>query len=327
MQKKNKGIFMLVQTVMIIALVSLLGLVNWLDLSIDFSALSTSTYWAEVVLKSIILVLAATIGTNFSLEKKMADSPLLKQYYEEYKGLLKLKDNLLFDEYIYTVYNRNIKKRIFTDKTRFWLYWLEIFTFTWDKDLWNNQSTDPKILKKKKRNLYCRRKVRLLERMTPEWQEKHIDHTLVLGYWPINPVAFSLTFGKNDMSDTKVNSNEAGARLGFLISGVMTMLVISMFLASLFISVDPAEAFATLQSTLQVIITFVSDTFFVLFQFYRGVAFADVIIQNEYIGVLFNRINILKSYLNWAQNKPKSNITKILEMLNKDIEQKLEVKD
>jgi hypothetical protein len=321
MPKKNKGLFLAIQSVMIATLVSLLGLVNWLELSIDFTALTTSKYWAEVALKAVILVLAANIGTNFSLERKLASNENLRKYYEEYRALLKLKDNLLFDDFIYNVHNRSIKKRMFTEKTRFWLYWQDIFAFTWDKDLWNDKSTDPKIARKKQRNWYCKSKRRLLERMTPEWQEAHIDHTLVLGYWPTNPAAFSLSYGRNSMDDTKVNSREGVARFNFLLSGIITMTVISMFLASLFISLDPAEAFATLQSTLQVIITFISDTFFVLYQFYRGIQFADTIIEDEYVAVLFNRNNILKSYLAWAKNKPESSIKKILELIDKQIEE------
>jgi len=321
MQKKNKTLFMVIQSIMIISLVTLLGLVNWLELSIDFSALTTTAYWSEVALKSVILVLASNIGTNFSLDRKLAANENLKKYYEEYKGLLKMKDNILFDDYIYNVYNRSVKKRMFTDKTRFWIYWQDIFAFPWDKELWNDKSNDPKVVKKKMRNWYCKRKRRLLERMTPEWQEKNIDHTLVIGYWPINPASFSLSFGRHDISDTKVNSHEGRARFAFILSGILTMTIISMFLASLFISVDPAEAFATLQSTLNVIITFVSDTFFVLYQFWRGVSFAETIIEGEYISVIFNRNQILKSYLSWAKNMPESNIKKVLELLDKQVEE------
>jgi hypothetical protein len=315
MPKTNRKLALFIQTILIVALMAMMGLVNWVELSIDFAALTTSSYWAKVVIKSVILILASTIGTNFTIEKAMETNEQLKKYYHEYTELLKLKDNLLFDEYMYNVYNRNIKKRKYLDWLRRLYYWNEMLGWTYSKELWANNSTEPKILKRKKRNRYCRSKTSLLVKMSDKWLEENIDRVWVWWWIPINPTAFSLTIGKSDMSETKVVSRESQARFGFLLSGVMTMVTISMFLASIFISADPAEAFATLQSTLQIIIQFMSDTFFVLFQFTRGMQFSKTIVEEEYVSVLFNRNRILQSYLKWAKDKPESPVSKILQII------------
>lgn len=315
MPKTNRKLALFIQTILIIALMATMGLVNWVELSIDFEALTTSSYWAKVIIKSVILILASTIGTNFTIERAMETNENLKKYFHEYTELLKLKDNLLFDEYIYNVYNRNIKKRKYVDWLRKLYYWNEMIGWTYSKELWANNSDDPKIIKKKKRNRYCRAKANLILKMSEKWLEEHIDRVWVWWWIPLNPTAFSLTIGKSDMSETKVVSRESQARFGFLLSGVITMVTISMFLASIFISADPAEAFATLQSTLQIIIQFVSDTFFVLFQFTKGMAFSKTIVEEEYVAVIFNRNRILQSYLRWAKDKPESPVNKILKLI------------
>lgn len=265
---------------------------------------NASGLWSGVITKAIAgAVCAYNLGINFVWDRDVEKNQLLRENAEKYENLLKLKDDVTFNNYVINVYNKEMKKRAYLNKINAKIWWLDKFSRNKDKLLYANQ--DEKYAEAKKTNKYCIKRAELEDLKSEEYIKENLD-SIKVKYNAVNPLVFEMGLdGKpRKLSQTKTVGNTTIGRATKTSSGILSMIIVTAFIATITISPNKAQFESQMEAFWHYCLHIGTDIGVIAWQVLRGMFSSPKIVSEELVDPLIGRNAVLMGYTDYcAENK------------------------
>lgn len=296
--------------VLSLLILGLFGCFNFITWTFDFSKIITLEYWTNVSTKVGIAICSFNIGINFNWHYVIERSIDLKENIELYDILIKQKDDDNFDYYVNHIFNIHLKRRAYINKINRKIHRLNKFAKDRDIELYSKKiplgvkdyDTLVKDLEANRSvNKYCIRRKQLEYLKSEEYINENID-SLGVKYSRVDAQLFNLEID----SKPKQNNFVVGGNVGFGRAKasshiVLPMVLISMFTASLLISINQQEFIDQLHAVLFFLCSFLIDVGMVVWNIFRGTRSVSAIISEQLTIPYANRNTVLKKYIAWKE--------------------------
>lgn len=305
----------LISVIIIILVFIVEGCWNFLTFKWDFKRLCDATFWLDICIHLILLMLIRSMALNiFQNIARDKNTDLLFEK-EKNKSLMKLKDND-FSSWVMTIKNKEIKIEFWKKKINRKLLKLEKFSRRKDKILY--ESRDEADNYAKENNKYCIKKRNLLSMLEDDWIEKNLNVLPIKNYPKIDPTIFNLPVAAYEKENNKYQINskiKSAIAYTFLTSGCM--LLFSKVLQ------NSLEKFLLNEIViLNVIIDMLLDVIFITWQFINGIMDSFRIIKNEELVPYINRNRILEEYIYYKSPNDKSKVKQMLDIIDSSLSNK-----
>lgn len=289
-----------INAVLLLVIFGVFGCFDFVNMSFNFARLVDIAYWTKTLTKTIAGICAFHIGINFSWDREIIKDVALEENSKKYSRLIKLKEQKSFNKFIIDVFNPREKKRAYVSQINRKIYLLDKVAKNKDKVLYSSDGNEELKAKSK----YCVRRAELEKLKSDEYIEKNFD-SIVVKYTYVDPIIFDLEIDcKGTYKGYKVKGSVAVGKAKKTASTVASMLMISMFTASLMINPNTEEFVEQLSSFWYWLITCCADVGIIIWKVMQGFASSRKIISEELTTPLAKRNEILMEYIDWcAENK------------------------
>ena len=331
--KKRKAILLtLGQVALIFVMLMLLESFDFFNFSFDFTKIQTRSYWNNTILQSVLYAIALVTGYLGAMEDGVLKNKDYSRLLDEYRSRYKIKQNSeSFTPWIDNILNPRIQKEYYIRDIELKLNKLE-------KRVKDEYRLDfMNLLKSGKKfeefEFCCEKsKIYAKKRLTLEALIKKdvIDEQAksFFDYPKISP--YSFTYGINAKEKygeqyKVVDESKKYIAFGFT-KKILSVILTSMFLASIFADIDGMRALNNTTAILAMIVTYTTRALSICWSYINGRFFGKFIFKKNYILVLENRNRILDQFIGWEakhgdDNSPTKKILNYLENQNKTIEE------
>lgn len=297
-----------------ITILILLGVNSFIQISADGQV----NFW-EIGLRSLLILLSVVLVSNIVIEKKLngGDKSLAKEMTlsENYEKTLDVD----FDSFL--VYdNRETKKKAFIKKVNRDIKKLDKKAKEEDLALFFmpvSKMTEAELEEHKQKQLknkFCIKRYALMEKLQPEWLEKHIL-TIDVKY----PEIKALDLRLNDIKDSdeeELKLKPASIRVKNIIPKMFYGVTISVFLSLIVIRLIENTADAWIGVGL--------DFMMLLANIQFGISVGNSVINQSYLKFYIMKNALYQRYFKWSAGNPGSKVLKLIEMIEKEAVKKLQ---
>ena len=292
---KNKISKVVINTALLFIVFAVFGCFDFANFSVNPKLLGTWKYWTKVFTKTLGASIAFNIGINLLFDREIEKDNELVIQADKYKRLNAKKNEATFNYYVTEVFNKEQKKLAYKAKINRKIYWLNKFARNKDKVLYSSNREDEKLF-----NNYCIRRKELEELKSDEYINKNID-SIIVNYKRVDPIIFELEIdGSGTYHGIKVKGSVGLGRTRLTSGVVMSMVLISMFFASIMLSPDKEEFVSQAQAFWHYVLVCCEDVGIILFQTFRGMISARKLVSQEMTEPLVGRNHVLDKYFAWV---------------------------
>lgn len=290
----------IINAILLLVIFGLFGCFDFVNMSFNFARLGEIAFWTKTLTKTIAGICAFHIGINFSWDRELAKDKNLEENSQKYTRLIQLKEQKSFNKFIVEVFNPREKKRAYISQINRKIYLLDKFSKNKDKVLYSSDGNEEAKAKSK----YCVIRAELERLKSDEYIEKNFN-SIVVKYTYVDPIIFDLEIDcKGTYKGFKVKGSVGAGKAKRTMSTIASMLMISMFTASLMINPNTEEFIGQLNSFWYWLITCCSDVGIIVWKVLQGFASSRKIISEEITTPLAKRNEILTEYIDWCvENK------------------------
>ena len=254
----------------------------------DFSAaaITSAEFWSNVIILNAGSALLMWMTANKWKEKKRQASEKRKKLTEEIDNNI---NNDVFEDLPEFISEENLrrKERRWLGKINKKIYKLDQKATRKDIDIYN--SSDDKL---KKKNKYCKKRKKLLEKTTPEWLDKNLPF-IDLKYNQVTESAVMTGFDSKNTEYTPINENRK--QLTDLLPNLMIGTLFTMLFATLIWDLT--------EPTIGTIIFVIFKIGIIIYRQQSGKNYGLQYVEKVEIPQLHDRKSFLKKYLGWRKNR------------------------
>lgn len=347
-RNRKIGLYTFFQVIGLLALLIIGSCFDWMNFRFSFEQITTWDYWNNVIQQAFMYSVALGLGFSTILEKsELSDEEYLKAL-EEYRKYLAFKKES-FVAYIENVLNPKIKKEAIKAKITKKLYRLDkLAKDEWKicykecKDMTEDEFSDysPRVkakfinffgrlfrgfkYKEKERfslraKHYCYKRRKYEYLASKEYIEENWKYTSIK-YQRINPNSFtwSVRIGTEDNSKYKVENHTAKDVASKMVTKILTVTLCSIFLGSILFDASTSELLEQVNGWIAVLIKYIIRVLMIFINFGFGIKDGKNSFYNNFILVINNRSEILKSYIPWAETQEPDGFDNVLDAYLKD---------
>lgn len=303
---KNKSLLYTVQSVVTtrkitsiatgLIMLAIVGVFQFISLGCDISKLLEWSFYLTLTYRTILVFLAYFTAVNFLYDKCLAHSDI-QNAISEFRKLTKVRDSN-FPEFLENIYNPKLKKEAWRDKV-------------------NTEITnlERKCLRApvKRRGKYLDKIKTLKTYLTDEYINEHID-TLNVKYYHVLESDFLAVELLEGSSKNKTRIDYESVVFKSVLKKIIPFILISIVLGAVITGSITRPAW-------EVIVNLLSDLIIIVLRIGQGCWDCPKIINSSYLVPYTNRIGILKEYINWSADVPKSKAHILVSKLEAETEE------
>ena len=285
---------------LLLVILVVFGCFDFVHLTFHFEYLKDPNYWGNVAMKVISDICAYNIGINFVIDDVIKRNKVLGKIKNTYEALNSHKERD-FEYFVSHVYNPQEKKKMYIDKINRQIYMLNRFSKKSDHILYNSELEEKQALKEK--NRYCIKRAQLEYLKSDEYIDKNLE-SLKVNYREVDHSVFELEInGAQKIKQGKVTGSIGKGRLQASFTTALSIVGITMFLSSFRVDPSKEEFVDGAIAAANYIIKMCTDIGIIIWQFFRGVLSATGIVSQQMTAPYVVRVDVLKRYYAWRQNK------------------------
>ena len=282
-----------------ILMLGIIGVFQFVTLGCDFKNLLTWSFYLTLFYRTILVFLSYYVAVNFLYDKCMAH-PDIQNAINEFRLLTKVRD-INFADFLTNVYNPKRKKEAWKNKITMEIAKLE------RKAVRASSKKSEKYLEKIKE---------LKTYLTDEYIDPRLG-SLNVKYYVVLESDFLAAEAAGDLNIYKTRVDYDQTVFKSVIKKVLPYLLTSILMGAV-------VAASVTKPAHEIIISLITDLSIIILRISQGAWDTPRIINSSYLVPYTNRINILKEYINWSADQPKSKAFKLCEVLENEIENKSE---
>jgi len=290
----------IVNSILLVIILIVFGCFDWMHFKFHFDWLTDINFWGKTTMKVVASLCAYNIGINFIVDEVIKRNKNLGNAKYKYEVLNSNKQRD-FEYYIHHVYNPNNKKVMYISYINKRINLLNKFSRRSDRILYVSEL--PERQAEKEKNKYCIRRKELEYLKSDEYIDANIEN-LKVRYRDIDHTIFELEIGgKQKTTQKNVTGSIAKGRAISTGTGALSIIGVTMFIGSFSVAPNQQEFTEGAVAAANTVVKMCSDIFVIIWQFFRGILSATKIVSQQLTGPYVERVEILKNYYQWREQK------------------------
>ena len=290
----------IINGVLLVVILIVFGCFDWMNFKFHFDYLADPNFWGKTTMKVVSAICAYNIGINFIVDEVIRKNKNLGTAKFRYEVLNASKQRD-FEYYIHHVYNPSEKKKVYINQINRKIHLLNRFSRRKDRILYVSTLEEKQPLKLT--NRYCIKRKELEYLKSDEYIEKNIEN-LNVRYKDIDHTIFELEInGKTKIKQNAVSGSVAKGQAISSGTGILSIVGATMFISSFSVAPNQEEFVEGTVAAVNTVVKMCSDIFVIIWQFFRGILSATNIVSQQLTTPYVTRVEILKSYYKWRQEK------------------------